>query len=252
MTGESHIINRRMASMTRIIAAMLLFLAVASAQPMNGVDVIKEMHEKYGGLWYSDLTFKQQSFFFKDGKVDREETWYEAIKMPKGLLIKIGSKDAGTGYLFRNDSQYAFRDNAMVQGIRRVHDLLVLGFFVYADPPAETIRRLRESGFDLEHCAVEHGEKGDTFVVGEAGQPQFWVTSDTFLFTKLKKTDGRGNEIEVQFNKYRRIGKGWISAEVVFLRNGQTVMKEEYTDVAIDVNLPESMFETSDFKSATW
>jgi hypothetical protein len=210
------------------------------------------MYEQYKGKWYTDLTFTQKSVFYKDGKVDREEVWYEAIKMPKGLAIKFGSKDSANGLLFMSDTQYVFRSNVMVQKARRPHDLLVLGFEVYFTDPSEIGKKLRELGFDLSQCTVENGPAGKHYVVGDSAKAQFWITADTYLFTKLRRKDLRGNITEVQFNKYLKLGGGWIAPEVVIVRNGQVVMKELYSDWVIDRPIPNSIFDPAAFHSARW
>jgi len=242
----------RKTRMKLIVAAMFVMTLSAYAQPATGNDVIQQMYEQYKGRWYTDLTFKQQSVFYKDGKVDREEIWYEAIKMPKGLVIKFGSKDSGNGLVFMSDTQYVFRGSAVVQKAKRIHDLLVLGFEVYFNDPSETVRKLTEQGFDMSRCTVEAGPKGKQYVVGDPERGQFWITADTYLFTKLKKKDQRGNISEVQFNKYERLGGGWIAPEVIFIRNGQVVMKEIYSDCAIGKPLPDTIFDLSAFQSARW
>ncbi len=239
--------------MTRFIAAMLFMLACSvSAQPVNGREVVQDMYKAYKGEWYTDLTFTQQSIFYKDGNVDHDELWYEAIKMPKGLIIKIASKDSGNGLLFVNDTQYVFRSNALRQKIRRPHDLLVLGFEVYFNDPSVTVTKLEELGFDMSKCSVEDGPEGKQYVVGDSARAQFWITADTYLFTKMRKKDARGGVTEAQFNKYRKLGGGWIAPEVVFMRNGQTMMKEVYTDCSVDKTLPDSLFDPSKFESAKW
>lgn len=239
--------------MARFITIMMLILTcAASAQPVSGSDVVRKMYEMYKGRWYTDLTFRQQSIFYKDGKLDREETWYEAIKMPKGLVIKFVSKDSGNGILFSADTQYVFRANALVQKTKRVHELLVLGFEAYFIDPAETARKLKESGFSMDICTVEEGPGGRQYVVGDTATGQFWITADTYLFTKLRRKDPRGNTIEVQFNKYEKLGGGWIAPEVVMLRNGQLVMKELYSDYSIKQKLPKSIFDPLQFHSAIW
>jgi len=238
--------------MARLIAAFLFMITSAFAQPNTGVDVIRSMYDRYNGKWYTGLTFTQKSVFYKDGKVDREETWYEAIKMPKGLIIKIAHMDSGNGLLFANDTQYVFRSNALRQKIRRPHDLLVLGFEVYFNDPSVTVKKLEELGFDMSKCTVENSLAGKHYVVGDSAHAQFWVTADTYLFTKMKKKDARGGVTEVQFNKYEKLGKGWIAPEVLFMRNGQTMMREVYSGCAIDKKLPDSLFDPSKFESAKW
>jgi len=239
--------------MARFITAALFMLACSlSAQPSSGNEVIRNMHEAYKGKWYSDLTFTQQSIFYKDGAVDRQEIWYEAMKIPKGLIIKIASKDSGNGLLFVNDTQYVFRSGSLRQKIRRPHDLLVLGFEVYHNDPSVTVKKLEELGFDMSKCSVETGPEGKQYVVGDTARAQFWITAETHLFTKMRKKDTRGGMTEVQFNKYEKLGGGWISPEVLFLRNGQVAMKELYSDCTIEKMLPDSLFDPLLFQAATW
>jgi len=240
-------------SMARFIAAMLFLLVSSlSAQPASGSEVVQKMYDQYKGRWYTDLTFTQQSIFYKDGKVDREEIWHEAIKMPKGLVIKFGSKDSANGLVFMNDTQYVFRSNVIVQRTRRIHDLLLLGFEVYFKDPAESGRKLQELGFDMSRCTVETGPEGKHYVVGDSAHGQFWITADTYIFTKLRKKDARENVSEVQFNKYQKLGGGWVAPEVIIMRNGQVVMKELYSDWMIDRPIPDSIFDLSTFQSARW
>ena len=88
--------------------------------------------------------------------------------------------------------------------------------------------------------------------MGDEQHGQFWITTDTFLFVKMKKQDPRGNKTEVQFNKYVPVGRGWIAPEVVMIRNGQTVMKEIYSDWKVDERLPSSLFDLSSFQTTVW
>jgi len=239
--------------MKQFIAAILFLLACpVFAQPKDGNEVVRTMYEQYKGKWYTDLTFTQKSIFYREGNVDREETWYEAIKMPKGLVIKFGSKDSGNGLVFMNDTQYVFRANVLVRKAKVIHDLLVLGFDVYFNDPSETVRKLTESGFDMSRCITETGPEGKQYVVGDSAKGQFWVAADTYLFTKLRKKDRYRHVSEVQFNKYQKLGGGWISPEVIIMRNGEVVMKELYSNWAIGRTLPDTMFDPSSFQSAKW
>jgi hypothetical protein len=234
---------------------LLLFSSVIAQQsfnPTSGRDVILKMHEMYKGRWYGNLTFRQQSNFFKDGVIDRQETWYEAFKAPGGLVIKFDSKESGSGIVFHHDSLFVFRNDTLLQRVRRVHDLLVLGFDVYVDDPSTTMKRLEEAGDNLEPCSVEKDSMGTFYVIGDEEHGRFWIDAKRLLFVKMRRNDPRGNLVEVQFNKYARVGGGWIAPEVVMLRNGQIVMKEEYSDWSVEKKLPASIFDLSKFRTTTW
>ena len=148
--------------MTKLAVLSFLLLCSTSfsqemSPPANGRDLIRAMHDHYKGKWYRNLTFRQQSQFYKNGSMERQETWYEALKAPVGLVIKFGSMESGNGIVFRNDTMFVFKNDTMQIQIRRVHDLLVLGFDVYVDDPETTIRRLGDAGYNLDSLSVDKG-----------------------------------------------------------------------------------------------
>ncbi|MCB0606669.1 MAG: hypothetical protein H6562_01060 [Lewinellaceae bacterium] len=240
-------------------SCLILVLALAAVLPSiaqdaaNGRAVIEAMHQKYKKKWYKNLTFKQKTTFYKDGKTDREETWFEGMNMPLGLVIKFGDMGSGDGLVFKSDSQYVYRDNRLISQTKRIHDLLVLGFSVYFESPEVSIGKLAESGYDFDHFELDMKEGGGTeFAIGNPDQAQFWVDTKTLLFTKLRKKDKDGNVSEIRFNQYRKLKKGWIAPEVVFLRNGQITLTEAYSEITAPKKLPAGLFDGGDFAAKRW
>ncbi len=233
-----------------------LFLSTASAQKSDlktGTDVIGQMHKRYQNKWYQNLTFTQQTTFYKDGKTDREETWYEALSIPEGLVIKFGALKSGNGITFKADSQFVWRDNKIISRTKLVHELLVLGFSVYAETPDQTITKLKEAGYDLEKLEVSTSNGKKEFIVGDPETCRFWIDSKTLLFKRIQRKGKTGTLNEIQFNQYEKLGDGWIAKEVLFIRNGVVTMKETYHDVASPESLPANIFSTTgQFSELTW
>jgi hypothetical protein len=55
---------------------------------------------------------------------------------------------------------------------------------------------------------------------------------------------------ETQFNKYERLGGGWISPEVIFMIDGKTTTTEAYSEMHANVNLDDSLFNPDTWTSA--
>lgn len=218
----------------------------------TAVGVIESMFNMYKGKWYSTLTFTQQTSFYKSGILDHEQTWYEAMSIPGGLVIKFDEIGSGNGILFKSDSQYVFKDNLLVNKTRKVHELLVLGFSVYVDTPEITIAKLKEAGFSFEFFTKEINNDSVEFVVGDPTVAQFWIDAKTLLFTRLRKKNKDGSFSEVHFNKYQKLGSAWIETEVLFFRNGQIAMKEVYNDIKTPNKLPDNLLSLDNFKSIKW
>jgi hypothetical protein len=243
--------------LTLIFALFLSFLSDALAQEKNdaknGRAVIEQMHKQYKKKWYKNVTFTQQTTFYKDGKPEREETWYEAISIPEGLVIKFGDIKSGNGITFKADSQFVWRDDKIVSRVKQVHDLLVLGFTVYFESPDQTIAKLKGVGYDFDRFELDISTGKTEFVIGDPEKCRFWIDSETFLFTRLQRKSKNGNIIETQFNNYEKLGKGWIATEVLFLKNNEITMKEVYRDIVIPKRLPANLLSTTEgFTELSW
>lgn len=229
-----------------VISLTVLSADFALAQIQSSAELVEAMHQRYTGKWYQNLTFEQKTTFYSEGVQTKEETWYEAMKMPEGLVIKIGSMDSGNGLIFRNDSMLVFNEGKLVNSTRRVHDLLVLGFSVYFDSPDVTLKKLEETGYDLN--AFE--ETDEHYVIGEKSSKRAWIEKDRLLFSKTISSLPDGSTAQIVFNKYEKLGKGWIAPEVIFYRGHLMTMKEEYSDISTPKKL-ESVLQGS-FKNINW
>jgi hypothetical protein len=229
---------------------ILIFLSQqwTYSQINSSRELIKSMKSRYSNKWYPNLTFKQKTSFYQNDTLQREETWYEAMKMPEGLVVKIGSMSSGNGFVFKKDSMFVFRDGIAVNKMKRVHDLLILGFSVYFDVPKETIDKLKFSGFDLSYFK----DSGDFYLIGNPDKKQACIEKKRLLFSKIESIGPHGGKLITEFNNYQKLGKAWIAPEVLFYRNGQLYMKEEYYDINIPKKLPDNLFNINEFESISW
>lgn len=245
-----------------MLALLLLSLAASSpiplpdpAAPGDGEALIRAMHERYQGRWYRTLSFVQTTI---DLRKNTRETWYEAARIPGILRIDIAPVDSGKTIFFRNDSVYQFQGGELKASAPFVHPLMVLGFDVYGDAPERTLGRLKGLGFDLSKLREDTWQGRPVYVVGAAKgdttTKQFWVDRERLLFVRMLEParSGSGAIVETQFNQYQPLGKGWISVEVRFSVNGETVTTEEYADVKADPALPDELFDPSKYGRPGW
>ncbi|MTI88165.1 MAG: hypothetical protein FH748_09370 [Balneolaceae bacterium] len=252
--------NKSSSLTTIVILGVFLFnlqMPEAAAQLTTGVDVIKAMHQKYQDTWYEYLTFEQKTTFYGPGeKIQRTQAWYEAMHIPGSLAIKFDEKGSNNGILFNNNVQYGYANGQMIQESARVHELLVLGFDVYGQPVDSTLEQLEAVGYDLAKMYEDEWQGREVYVVGvnlpDNRKPQFWIDKERLYFVR-SITAGRQNTVqEVQFNKYERLGGGWIAPEVIFLVNGQRGLLEEYSKITIPDTLDADIFNPKTFAATTW
>jgi len=57
---------------------------------------------------------------------------------------------------------------------------------------------------------------------------------------------------ETQFNKYQKLGGGWMAPEVIFKVDGKTVTTEEYSELQANVKFDSKLFDPQYFGSVHW
>lgn len=221
----------------------------------EGEQLIKMMYKHYANKWYPRLTFKQKTSYFRADTVTRTQIWHEAMKLPDKLAIRFGGFDSGNGVLFRDGYQYSYRNNKMAAKQPRVHELLLLGFQIYAQSPDTTIAQLDELGFDLSKLYETTMHNRQVYVVGARDNNErvsrFVIDKERLLFIQLSHPTANGRAV-TRFTDYRRLGDGWIAPTVIFTVNGRPQLREEYIDISIPDSLPDAIFNPDTFLDARW
>jgi len=239
-----------------LLTTALAALVPALSPGPDAPDIIRQMHDRYQGKWYSTLTFVQTTTLTQPAP--HTETWHEALQFPGLLRIDIAPLDSGNTILFRNDSLYRFRQGKLAGSRALVHPLMVLGFDVYFDAPEKTLSKLEGLGFDLTRTHETTWRGQPVYVVGalsgDSTTKQFWIEKERLLFVRMIEPaqDGSGTRVETQFNRYQPLAGGWISVEVLFNVDGETVTREEYADVRGGSALPEALFDPARYGPPGW
>ena len=246
----------------RLTVLLLIIFSFAPAALAKKVasaeELIKAMQSKYGKSWYKTATFVQKTTNIdKDGN-KKVETWYEAMSLPGSLRIDFTPTKDGNGILFTNGQIYRFKDGQVEDNRPFVHPLMVLGFDVYGTPPADVLERLKGLKFDLSIFREDTWQGRPVYVVGaKAGDlhsPQFWIDQKNLYFVRMLRPagpDGAQTQ-EIQFNKYQKLGGGWMSPEVIFTVDGKVVTTEEYSELRSDMSLDPKLFEPQFFTTVHW
>lgn len=236
-----------------------LALLTTHYSPKTGEDLIRQMHARYAGKWYRNITFVQTTTF-----PDRPaETWYEAGTIPGKLRIDVAPADSMKAFMFVGDSAVVFRGGKRV-GARQDRNLLMtLGFDVYGQAPETTIAQLRAEGIELSKLHEGRWNGTKVWVVGaeqgDSTTSQFWIDKDRLLFLRLiqahknpKQPEGQDDLLDVTFERYQPLGGGWVAPEVVIKLNGKEVQRERYSDIRADVPLQADLYDTETYRKAEW
>ena len=238
----------------------LLALALTPPQPAirSATDLIAAMQQQYGGSWYKTATFVQKTTTVAADGTSKVATWYEALAVPGSLRIDFTPVSDGNGVLFTDGKTFSFKDGKVASSRPYVHPLMLLGFDIYKLPAAAVTAELAALKFDLTKFHTETWQGRPAFVVGaEAGDlksAQFWIDQEHLYFVRLIRPGGPDNAqtLETQFNKYQRLGGGWMAPEVIFKTDGRVVTIEEYSELRADVALDSNLFNPDFWTTVHW
>lgn len=243
-----------------LLALLILLVSVetSAAKITNTEQLVQALQKKYAKSWYKTATFVQKTTNIdKDGS-QKVEIWYEALSVPGSLRIDFTPIKDGNGILFTNGQIYVFKNGKVDSNRPFVHPLMILGFDMYRLPHAEVIEKLKRLKFDLSVFREDTWQGRKVYVVGaKAGDlhsPQFWIDQKNLYFVRMLRPAGKdgAQTQETQFNKYQKLGGGWMSPEVIFMVDGKVVTTEEYSDLRANVQLPEKLFDPQSFTTVHW
>ncbi|HEY6047075.1 MAG TPA: outer membrane lipoprotein-sorting protein [Pyrinomonadaceae bacterium] len=221
-------------------------------------DLVQAMQKKYSKSWYKTATFVQKTTNFEKDGTSKVEIWYEALSVPGSLRIDFTPTQAGNGILFTNNQIYVFKDGKVETNRPYVHPLMVLGFDIYRMPQTEVREKLKGLKFDLSILREDTWQGRAVYVVGakqgDLHSAQFWIDKKNLYFMRMIRPAGKDGvqTQETQFNKYQKLGGGWMAPEVIFTVDGKTVTTEEYSELRADMPLDARLFDPQYFTRVHW
>ena len=236
-----------------------LVLLGPHAAPKSGEELIRQMHARYAGKWYHNLTFVQTTTF-----PDKPaQTWYEAGTIPGKLRIDIAPLDSMNAFMFVGDSAIVFQGGKRAAAHEDRNLLMTLGFDVYGQAPETTIEQLKAQSMDLSKIREDNWNGIKVWVVGadkgDTATNQFWIEQKRLLFVRLieshpsqKNRSGAPNLLDITFENYQPLAKAWIAPRCVIKVNGKEVQREDYRDIRADVKLQSDLYDTETYHKPTW
>jgi hypothetical protein len=216
------------------------------------------MQKRYAKSWYKTATFVQKTTNIdKDGN-KKVETWYEALSVPGSLRIDFTPIKDGNGILLTDRKIFSFKDGKQESTRAFVHPLMILGFDIYKLPAADVIETLKDLKFDLSILRADTWKGRSVYVVGakkgDLHSLQFWIDQKNLYFVRMLRPgdeDGAQTQ-ETQFNKYVRLGGGWMAPEVIFKVDGQVRTTEVYSELRANPRLDGKLFDPQYWTSVHW
>ncbi|MEO7998937.1 MAG: hypothetical protein ABI852_15910 [Gemmatimonadaceae bacterium] len=237
------------------------FPAVSHAQspaPVDGRAVLQRMHDAYVGKWYKTLTFTQKTTLHRGNGAATTQTWLESMRytpeMGTQLRIDMGDLGSGQGVLYTADSSWRVLAGKSRPPRAEGNEFIPLIQSVYVQPVAQTEAELTRLGFNLTRGYLTIVEGKPAWVVGASSAAD--STTSTFAIDTARKvllhvTIVRSGQtpISVSVGGYVRAGNGWLATRIDMFSRGAPVQTEEYSNWKVDVELPASLFDVTQWST---
>lgn len=227
------------------------------ADPSDGLDILRAMHDRYASTWYKTLTFSQTTTITLPNGGTLVQQWLEAGKFPGRLRIDTDTAGRG-GVIYAGDSVYRFVSGKLAGATADMNELLILGFDVYTQPVQRTADILTRRGINLATLSRSTWEGRPVYVIGaleaDTASKQFWIDADRLLFVRLLETvqtQSGARRFDYRFERYVPHGGGWVAEEVLGLRDGKPSLHEVYANVQVEMPLDDALFDPAQWSTFT-
>jgi alpha-N-arabinofuranosidase len=220
--------------------------------PADGRELVKAMHARYAGRWYRDLMLVQDVTRYRGGREESRERVTEYLSLPGRVRAITGAIEDGKAEIYADGAFHLYEKGQLTRQVGLVHGVLLLGFDVYVQVLERTIAQLEALGIDLSRLREAEWKGRPAWVVGAAEgdetTPQFWIEKDRLLCTRVITTRPTG-ALAVEMGRFEPLGEGWIAAELLFKRNGELVVREDYVSFGLVDRMDPALFDTKALKT---
>jgi hypothetical protein len=222
----------------------------------SGDEIIRQMHDRYAGKWYHNMTFVQTTTAWDSTGNKSVATWYESLQVPGTIRIDFAPRSDGNGVLATHDSTYIVQHGAVTTARAGGNILLTMAFDVYVAPVDHTVGVVRSAGYDLSKVHMDKWQGMSVYVIGaDAGNleaPQLWIDAKRLLLVRIftPTKPGATTLRDIRFNQWRPIGGGWIAPNVEFYVGATRQRIEDYAGIKTDVTLNPELFDLAKWSTA--
>ena len=214
--------------------------------------LVREMHDRYSGKWYTTLSFDQTNTFYTSSGKEQKSQWVQRLQVPGRLRVDFLPLSSKSGLLIQNNRVITFDNGKRVDTRRAIQPVLTLTGDVYAIPASITLRRLDSLGIDLDKFHQEKWDGRRVYVMGaekdDLESSQAWIDADKLLLVRFIQRDKRGDRIivtDTRVSDYREVDGYNVAFEFTSYRDGKIFFKEEYDNVKVNERIPPQLFDAS-------
>ncbi|MBO7571373.1 MAG: hypothetical protein J6T48_04375 [Bacteroidales bacterium] len=227
------------------IGIMILLSATSCSNIRSAKGLFTAIEKRYCANWFNNIRYMISVVKFNDDNSEKRSTCSAEYVRPSQHIIKTDLIN-DDGYIYRNDTIYAFKDGEMISSKQGINDFVFIVMDLYGMTADEMMTRIEQTGFvnTSEFCTYENPEsKRKSYIVGVSNygeetekNNQIWFDTQTLLPQMVQRKRDDGHLYSISFDNYIQIGGcGWMPQKITYSMDGQIKIIERIYDAVIPI-----------------
>lgn len=227
------------------IGIIFLLSASSCSNIRSTKSLFSAISKRYETNWFSNIRYMISVVKFTDDNTEKRSTCSAEYVRPSQHIIKTDLVN-DDGYIYNNDTIYAFKNGEMVSANPGINDFVLVVLDLYGMKADDAIARLDRSGIvnTSEFCTYQDPEtEKKSYIVGISNynddtknSNQIWFDSETLLPQMVQRTRNDGKLHLIRFDNYIQVGgSGWLPQKITYSVDNKDRIIERIYDAVIPI-----------------
>lgn len=229
-----------------MLAIGIIFLLSASScsNITSSKSLFSAIEKKYEHNWFNNIRYMISVIRFDDDNSEKRSTCSAEYVRPSQHILKTDMIN-DDGYIYINDSIYAFSGGELVSARADVNDFVLVVMDLYGMTADDAINHINNSGLanTSDFCSYTDTAGHKYYIIGISeysddtkNENQIWFDSQTLLPRMVMRNKTDGHRYAITFDNFIQVGGcGWIPQKITYLKDDKVRIIERIYDAVIPI-----------------
>ena len=224
---------------------IIFLLSVTSCSNITSTkSLFSAIEKRFECNWFNNIRYMISVIRFNDDNTETRSTCSAEYVRPSQHILKTDMVN-DDGYIYINDTIYAFSGGEMVSARADINDLVLVIMDLYGMPADEAINRINSTGFanTSEFCSYTDTTGRKYYIVGineyndnTMNMNQLWFDSQTLLPRMVQRTKKDNHLYTITFDNFIQVGGcGWLPQKITYSKDSKVKIIERIYDAVIPI-----------------
>ena len=226
------------------IGLICLLSATSCSNITSTKSLFSAVEKRYECNWFNNIRYMISVIRFDDNNTEKRSTCSAEYVRPSQHILKTDMVN-DDGYIYINDTIYAFASGEMVSSRADINDFVLVVMDLYGMNASDAVSRINDSGLAnaSEFCCYTDSTGNKYYIVGideynenTLNTNQIWFDSQTLLPHMVQRTKKDGHRYAILFDNFIQVGgSGWIPQKITYAKDGNVKIIERIYDAVIPI-----------------